>query len=168
MKYVLSFLVGWLVKGLRQLFASGTWAYAWSTFRMGGVYLRDPSPYLCEFRRKVRKNSERLDWQGRLEIEPSSSRLLALRAEPLNHLWGLLLWSIICLKMWLKTGKNILLICLWYSAGYSFFQKFWTSATYIFFINFISFLFVKFNIIRKRYTNCSELWCSTYVRMILF
>ena len=34
------------------------------------------------------ENSEWLDWQAKPGIEPGTSRLPALRAEPLRHLWG--------------------------------------------------------------------------------
>ena len=60
---------------------------------MGGVpsvriFLRDPNPYLREFRRKPRENSERLGRQAGLGIEPGTSRLPALRTEPHRHWWG--------------------------------------------------------------------------------
>ena len=50
-----------------------------------GVFLRDPSPYLREFRRKTTENSERLGRQARPRFVPGTSRLPALRvtAEPL-------------------------------------------------------------------------------------
>ena len=35
------------------------------------------------------ENSERLDQQERLGIEPSTSRLPALSAEPLRNWWGI-------------------------------------------------------------------------------
>ena len=53
-----------------------------------GVFLRDPSPYLREFRRKQRKNSERLGRQARPGFEPGTSRLPVFRTEPYSHLWG--------------------------------------------------------------------------------
>ena len=47
------------------------------------VFLRDPNPYLSEFRRKSRKGR-----QSKPKIEPSTSRLLVLSGEPLHHWWG--------------------------------------------------------------------------------
>ena len=47
-----------------------------------GVFLRDPSPYLREFRRKSRKTPKKLDRQVRPGIAP------ALKVEPLGHWWG--------------------------------------------------------------------------------
>ena len=52
------------------------------------VFLRDPSPYLREFRRKITENSKQLGRQARPEIEPGTSRLPVLSSEPLHHLWG--------------------------------------------------------------------------------
>ena len=40
-----------------------------------GVFLRDPSPYLREFRRKTTENSEWLGRQARPGFEPGTSRL---------------------------------------------------------------------------------------------
>ena len=53
-----------------------------------GVFLRDPKPYLREFRRKTTKNSERLSRQVRLGIEPGTSRQPVLSAELFSHWWG--------------------------------------------------------------------------------
>ena len=52
------------------------------------VFLRDPSPYLCEFRKKNTENSKRLGRQARPGIESGTSRLPALSAEPRSHWWG--------------------------------------------------------------------------------
>ena len=59
------------------------------------IYLRDPNPYLREFRRKPRKNSERIDRQARPGIKPpGTSHLPILSAEPLRYWWGgLILWT---------------------------------------------------------------------------
>ena len=46
------------------------------------VFLRDPSPYLREFWRKARG---RLGRQARRGIEPGTSRVPVLSAEPLRH-----------------------------------------------------------------------------------
>ena len=52
-----------------------------------GVFLRDPNPYLLKLRKKTTENSERLGRQARNWIEPGTSRLPALRTEPLpGHL----------------------------------------------------------------------------------
>ena len=66
---------GWLV-GCR---VEGRLSH-WGPRRVGGmpsvgVFLRDPSPYLREFRRKTAENSERLGRQARPSIEPGTSRL---------------------------------------------------------------------------------------------
>ena len=43
-----------------------------------GVFLRDPSPYVRELRRKITENAEPLGRQARPWIEPGTSRLLVL------------------------------------------------------------------------------------------
>ena len=43
-----------------------------------GVFQRNPSPYLREFRRKTTENSERLGRQARPGFEPGTSRLPVL------------------------------------------------------------------------------------------
>ena len=45
-----SWLVGWLIEGLRSVVSQCTWAYEWCALH--GFFLKDPSPYLREFRRK--------------------------------------------------------------------------------------------------------------------
>ena len=45
-----------------------------------GVFLRDSSPYLYEFRKKTTENSERLGRQARPGFEPVISRLPVLSA----------------------------------------------------------------------------------------
>ena len=81
--------VGWLVVGLIPTVTRGIWDYRWNAHCGGGVFLRDPKPYLREFRRKTTKNSERLGWEARPEIKPGTSRPPVFRAEPLSHWWSL-------------------------------------------------------------------------------
>ena len=76
-------VVGWL-QGLRPIVSQGK--------PMGGmssvdVFLRNPSPYLCEFRRKTTENSEQLGQQARPGIEPVTFRQSVLRVEPLSQWW---------------------------------------------------------------------------------
>ena len=52
------------------------------------VFLRDPTPYFPEFRRKTTENSERLCRQVRPGFKLGTSRLPALSAVPLRHWWG--------------------------------------------------------------------------------
>ena len=40
-----------------------------------GVFLRDPSPYLPVFRRKITENSDRIERQAQQGIEPGTFRL---------------------------------------------------------------------------------------------
>ena len=53
-----------------------------------GVFLRDPDPYLREFRRKTTKNSERLGRQAPPGIETGTFRQSFLSAESLRRWWG--------------------------------------------------------------------------------
>ena len=53
-----------------------------------GTFLRDPSPYLREFRRKTAENYEPLNRQARPGIEPGTSRTPALSTEELHYWWG--------------------------------------------------------------------------------
>ena len=53
-----------------------------------GVFLRDPSQYLSEFRRKPRENSERLGQQVWLGIDPGTSRLPASKCRITLPLMG--------------------------------------------------------------------------------
>ena len=49
-----------------------------------GVFLRDPSPYLREFRRKLRKTPNLLGRQARPGFEPGASRfpVLSVTTQP--------------------------------------------------------------------------------------
>ena len=51
------------------------------------VFLKGSNPYVGEFRRKTWENSERLCKQDQPGIESGTSRLTALRADPLGHWW---------------------------------------------------------------------------------
>ena len=84
-----SLLVSWLVGGLKPI------------VRMWNLNLRGKCPpwriflwdlkgsYLREFRRKITENSKRLGRRAQPGNESGASRLPTLRAEPLNHWWGL-------------------------------------------------------------------------------
>ena len=63
-----------------------------------GVFLRDPTQYLHEFRRKPSKNSEWLGRQARPVIEPGTFHLPVLREQLLGHRWGQLAFEVYCIN----------------------------------------------------------------------
>ena len=64
-----------LVKVICRIWDLGLWENALSVCVCVGVYVRDPIPYLSEFRSKTTENIERLGRQARLGIEPVTFRL---------------------------------------------------------------------------------------------
>ena len=91
---------------------------------VGEVFLKDHSPYLVEFQRKPRRNSERLGRQARRGNEPVTSRLPVLRAESLGHWQGVLkgLSKIYCQEVWIRYYEFILCISYW-DAIWNFFSN---------------------------------------------
>ena len=68
-----------MIMGLRPIIR------LWDLVPLGGLpsmgdFLRDPSPYLHEFRKKTTENSERLGRQALSGIDPGTSHLPALSA----------------------------------------------------------------------------------------
>ena len=84
-----TWLTGCRIKGNCPL--KGPWPAGGLPFV--GVFLRDPSPHLREFRKKTTENSEQLGRQARPGFEPGTSRLpvLSVTTPPLVRLGWIVL-----------------------------------------------------------------------------
>ena len=56
-------------------------------FPLWGIFLKDSDPYLREFQKNTSENYKRLGQQAHPGIEPGTSRLSVLSAEPQGHWW---------------------------------------------------------------------------------
>ena len=95
-----------------QLSTCGTWDYRWNAFREGEIFLRDSNSYLCEFWKESTENSERLGQQARSGIEPGTSRLPVLNAEPLRHFRGQIHFEIKSISMQQQMSSQYFLFAI--------------------------------------------------------
>ena len=70
-----------------KLSACGTWASRGIALRGGGGFYKGSQKVFMRVSEKTSENSERLGRHVRLGIEPGTSRLPDLSAEPLCHWW---------------------------------------------------------------------------------
>ena len=111
------------------------------------IFLRDPSSYLDEFRRKPRKISEQLGRQAWPGFETGTSRLPVLWADPLSHFWGVSLMETRICKVIQKHEYIIKLKLFFIFILFNFCLNFWDSIIVLLGFNLLQYWQIYFSLL---------------------